>query len=156
MLLLYGRDKHLCSMKCTEDGCLAFYVDETTKECKLGAIEDGYLRSDGGIKAYMKIDDKGNPLTTGKEPTGPDHDCELFEGYNLCAPLPANCGATNAGSVNNYTENGLSLLKSCQLYCYRRPAPYFTYSEGNKRCYCKSSKGRMASLRGMVSGQTSC
>ena len=57
------RDKHLCSMKCAQVGCLAFYVDEATKVCKLGTINDGSKRSNSGINAYMKMDNKGNPIT---------------------------------------------------------------------------------------------
>ena len=57
------RDDHLCSMKCAEVGCLAFYVDKATKMCKLGTINDCSKRSGSGINAHMKIDNKGNPIT---------------------------------------------------------------------------------------------
>ena len=50
-------------MKCAEVGCLAFYVDEATKLCKLGTINDCSKRSGSGINAHMKIDNKGNPIT---------------------------------------------------------------------------------------------
>ena len=65
---MIDRDELLCSIKCTQVGCLAFYVDEATKECKLGTINDQSERSDSGIKAYMQIDNDGNP-TAGKSPT---------------------------------------------------------------------------------------
>ena len=57
-------------MKCTEEDCLAFYVDEATKECKLGGIANSSLLSETGVKAYMKLDDKGNPMTTAMPPLG--------------------------------------------------------------------------------------
>ena len=65
---MIDRDELLCSIKCTQVGCLAFYVDEATKECKLGTINDQSERSDPGIKAYMQIDNDGNPIA-GKSPT---------------------------------------------------------------------------------------
>ena len=47
-------------------GCLAFYVDEATKECKLGTIEDVSLKSDSGFKAYTLIDSDGTPVAAGE------------------------------------------------------------------------------------------
>ena len=49
-----------------EVGCLAFYVDEATKECKLGTIEDMSLKSNSGIKAYTLIDSDGTPVAAGE------------------------------------------------------------------------------------------
>ena len=65
---MIDRDELLCSIKCTQLGCLAFYVDEATKECKLGTINDESQNSVFGIKAYMQIDDVDNPIS-GKSPT---------------------------------------------------------------------------------------
>ena len=47
-------------------GCLAFYVDEATKECKLGSLEDMSLKSDSGFKAYTLIDSDGEPIAAGE------------------------------------------------------------------------------------------
>ena len=47
-------------------GCLAFYVNEATKECKLGTIKDMSLKSDSGFKAYTLIDSDGTPVAAGE------------------------------------------------------------------------------------------
>ena len=47
-------------------GCLAFYVDEDTKECKLGTIEDMSLKSDSGFKAYTLINSDGETIAAGE------------------------------------------------------------------------------------------
>ena len=47
-------------------GCLAFYVDEGTKECKLGTLGDMSLKSDSGIKAYTLLDSDGTPVAAGE------------------------------------------------------------------------------------------
>ena len=52
-----------------EVGCLAFYIDEATKECKLGSLEDMSLKSDSGFKAYTLIDSDstdGKPIVAGE------------------------------------------------------------------------------------------
>ena len=71
------RDDLLCSIKCSELGCAAFYVDQVSRECKTGLIAEGGMESTNGITVYRRVE---------KEPNGkylPFANSDWFSGMTL-------------------------------------------------------------------------
>ena len=158
-------------MKCTMDNCMAFYVDETTKECKMGSVDfdsEGTAEEDYDINAYRRVID-GQPLP-------PKPDCEIWEhrhisAHNNVREPDEHCQLSNC-IISNCNENTVNKIcdhtiqenaKSCQSHCHSIGAPYFMYITAGSfatKCYCKSAKdpytisGPYSGVTYRISGET--
>ena len=61
-----SRNDIMCSIKCTQMGWLAFHVDKTSKECKLGSVVVSSGDNATWIDVYRKLDENGAPALLGK------------------------------------------------------------------------------------------